>query len=244
MMRAVYIHFLLFSCMVTSRCSALSDEQLFRNGNEQYAQGDYAVALTAYEAMQKKGPAAWYNMGNAAYRCGQYAHACLYWLRAEKGALPAQQILINHNMMVLRKKLDERQTYTYRDRFKSVCDCAVRVIPLLALQVLFLSVWWLLCIIAQMRRRRGVLIIMIMMLLINGLVGGMIIMKYFQLTCRRGIVMQSAATLFAGPQNHYHSIGQALQASECIILESRVSWHKVCNDRHIGWVSADDIMVV
>ena len=58
---------------------------LWERGNQSYIDGDYAAAVTAYQAIENRGYSSsrlYYNMGNAYYKQGQIGRAILYYNRA------------------------------------------------------------------------------------------------------------------------------------------------------------------
>ena len=58
---------------------------LWERGNQAYIDGDYAAAVTAYQAIENRGYSSarlCYNMGNAYYKQGQIGRAILYYNRA------------------------------------------------------------------------------------------------------------------------------------------------------------------
>ena len=58
---------------------------LWEKGNQAYIDGDYAAAVTAYQAIENRGYSSsrlYYNMGNAYYKQGQIGRAILYYNRA------------------------------------------------------------------------------------------------------------------------------------------------------------------
>jgi hypothetical protein len=60
-------------------------QDLFKQGNDAYAAGKFADAITAYESGQKQGLRSWalsYNLGNAYYRSGQTGKAIVNYDRA------------------------------------------------------------------------------------------------------------------------------------------------------------------
>lgn len=62
-------------------------DQLFRQGSQAYAKGDYATAITKWQSILDDGQesgALLYNMGNAYYRQEDYAHAVLFYERAHR----------------------------------------------------------------------------------------------------------------------------------------------------------------
>ena len=63
------------------------DEALWENGTSAYAEGNWEGAIEAWSAIDAEGmeaPELYYNLGNAWFKAGDYAHAILYYERALK----------------------------------------------------------------------------------------------------------------------------------------------------------------
>lgn len=78
---------------------ALTPSQMWEQANAAYNNGDYASAMTQYEAIQAEGlhsAALYYNMANAYFKMDELAEAILYYNRALRLA-PADED-IRHNL--------------------------------------------------------------------------------------------------------------------------------------------------
>lgn len=74
-----------FCCLLCRTCIAESPQDLFKKGNAAYAQGQFADAITSYEAARQSGLNHWvldYNLGNAYYKSGQLGQAIVNYFRA------------------------------------------------------------------------------------------------------------------------------------------------------------------
>jgi hypothetical protein len=72
----------------------------------------------------------------------------------------------------------------------------------------------------------------------------MLTMKYFLLTRQRGIVMQLSVPVFAGPHEQYHTVGDMHKAEIFVVHDQRAAWYKISCKKCIGWVQADQVMII
>lgn len=81
--------------------------QHFDEGNQRYAQGDYAGAIAAYEQALESGHtsgALYANMGNAYYRLDELGQAIRYYEKARR-LIPENPELL-HNLTIVRSRID------------------------------------------------------------------------------------------------------------------------------------------
>jgi tetratricopeptide (TPR) repeat protein len=75
-----------------------AQEEVFAQGNQLYLQGDFAGAVTAYEALIEAGftsAALHYNLGNAYFKTGDLGRSILSWERARALAPSDADVLAN-----------------------------------------------------------------------------------------------------------------------------------------------------
>ena len=84
--------------------AAPTPQELFAAGNEAYQAKDYATAARHYQSVIDQGYTSstlLYNLGNALYRQGDYAHAILYFERAR--TITSKNILLQR----MKKSVEE-----------------------------------------------------------------------------------------------------------------------------------------
>lgn len=82
-MKKTFIYILFV--MLASTLSAATPEQLMEQGNKAYESKNYQEAINTYQDILHQGYAShqlYYNLGNAHFRMGDYAHAILFYERA------------------------------------------------------------------------------------------------------------------------------------------------------------------
>jgi tetratricopeptide (TPR) repeat protein len=227
-------------------------QEVFLRANKLYKEGAYENALEAYNSIQDKGAAVWYNSGNCLYKLGNYIDALVAFKRALLNASYKQRTVIKHNI---------EQTLLALNVSSKVVDSRFRVLQvvidftkwltamtsLLFLQLLFLfllyatffCVWYL-----QRSQTKSRIII--------GILGTMttcsaiaLIVKYDDTLFTHGIVTHNQASIFVGPDKKYHMVATVGLADELIILEKSTDWYKVKKgrllekDHLLGWIPAE-----
>lgn len=217
-----------------------TDQQLFVRGNRCYAEKKYVEALAHYEAIQAKGPAVFFNMGNS-YCCkGDYSQALMYWQRAERGASYKEFLSIAHNKELILKKMgkavsDNVFTAINKHVMAMVCPHSLYV-----LQVIILLVWYIFVIVYFRAKRRlyKQMFFIVVLFLSYG-----VLIKYTSSSVARGIVIKQAP-IFVGPNKNFHTITSLACADGVEIKEKKEGWYKIRYTDAIGWVEADAIEVI
>jgi len=219
---------------------AVGDEELFLRGNKQYLEGNFEQATESYRMIKRKGQAVWYNLGNCAYRCGDYPNARICWLRAEQASPERWHASVAHNIAALDAAVGRSSTpSTWFDALTAV-TCYV---PLLVMQVLFLLFW---CGLLGMvltggwNIRRGSFVTLCALSLVFGI---LIAVRYTTMWRIRAVTRENTA-IFAGPDRHYHAVGTIDRAQEMVVHKDRGDWYKVKAGILVGWVPARDVVVV
>ena len=96
-------------------------ENLWKQGNEAYAQGDFEEAVTLYEALVSQGESAWgqYNLGNAYFRTGQLGKAVLAYKRAEARLPRSKEVKENLAQALKAADVEEATQVTVPMAFRS-----------------------------------------------------------------------------------------------------------------------------
>lgn len=216
-------------------------QEQFLKAHLLYDKQDYAAALQAYDAIDDKDSAVWYDMGNCAYHLTQYDNALLYWRKAERGAPAALQKHIAYNI---------KQAAQY------VSDVAIKhphsiahntwmryVMPhsLLFWQIIFLTLFAV-CMLMfgyYFFAARGLLMSVLVLLLFFA---GIALYTRRHFFVQRYAVVMQTADIFVGPHKKYHTITQVPAGSEVTIIEWRDDgWHKVRYHKVVGWMFADTL---
>lgn len=97
-MKSSKLYILLICILFSIRVSASDYTATFTNANTAYSKKDYAKAIELYESIVSENiqaPQLFFNLGNAYYQTGDFAHAILNYERAKKLKPDDEDILIN-----------------------------------------------------------------------------------------------------------------------------------------------------
>ena len=98
-MKSSRLYSLLLICIFFSvRLNANDYAETFANANNAYSKKEYTKAIELYESIiadKQQAPQLFYNLGNAYFQTGDFAHAILNYERAKKISPDDEDILIN-----------------------------------------------------------------------------------------------------------------------------------------------------
>lgn len=225
--------------ILCARALHADDRALFSHAQKLYHQKQYNEALDAYNSMEKKDAATWFNMGNCAYLLAQYGNARLFWRRAER--LGTSWQLLNESAQHLRM-LDAQEDTDNPESWIAFMHRVMKLVPVLPLQIGFILLWILLFLalagIGRFRAMRGIFSLGVMVLAI------MVIIRYTATSREQGVVIEKEAILFAGPDDSFHAIATLNNAQEVCINDIKDHWCKVVCERNVGWVKRESIAIV
>lgn len=242
--RKKYIVTLLVFILTPVIMVAGNDEELFLRGNKNYEQKDYDGAFRSYDMMSKKGRAVLYNMGNCCFYKGDYAHALVYWSRAEVGATPQEYNLIarnkEHVFTMLGKQGDQSLWST---AIKFLCG-ALPYVSLFFLQLFFLMCWYLLVFSARKKSMKVKKIVLSCISIVMAISGALLSVHYTEQQTHSGIVIKKEAQLFVGPDKGLHALIPVTYANAVAVKEMREGWYKIRYADMIGWVESDVVQII
>jgi uncharacterized protein YgiM (DUF1202 family) len=236
---AVVLSLFLFS---ESQCK---DQESFLQANKAYEQKEYQQAFDLYASMANKGVSAWYNMGNSAYKLGNYAQAMACWHCAQRGATAAEIDSINANVEVVQQKMGIEKTTNSNSKLFNFINKTLSLFSLLFLQLLFLLSWFLLFYFIK-KNNHGTkyrTLMLVLLLTFNVFFIFALILKHNDLQ-HKGVVMKENTSLFAGPNEQFHVLGTLPIASKVAIVESQNKWCKIKHSQGCGWILSDSIAVL
>jgi hypothetical protein len=215
-------------------------QEPFLLGNKAYEKTEFDQALHHYQAIKKKGPAVWYNMGNCYFHTNDFVRAIICWQRSLHGATAA-----------LYKDAQCNCAYTYQQLkmaiepafFDKIVNQAY-AIPTLLIQILFLLSWFFLWFV--MTRRSKVLSVQIMIgitILCIVYLGYITWHRYQQQWQEYGIVTHETP-LYAGPHVHYDTLATVEKAQKLLLIQKRPEWYKVAKDNDVGWIPSNTLEII
>lgn len=244
---------LLWLMFISIPIVAASDSILFQEANRLYTQNNYEQAVQEYQKITAKNSTIWYNIGNSYYKMGDLIRALAFWKRAYQGAPAHERMHINNNIAYVEKKLGIIKP---SKTLLSHVEYVVAMIPIAALQVVMLLVWYLFFAMLlfptahsglqarnkwDQKKRYGILGTL---LFFNLLFIGLLMIKYSTIERQQAIVLQDAVTLVAGPHAHYQTVGTVKQLDQVIVREIKDQWCKVYHNDLIGWMPIDKLMIL
>ncbi len=230
-MKLILVFFILITAY--SSCNATAQE-LFLQANNAYKKGNFSQALDAFNAIDNKGAAVWYNMGNAYYHLNRYVDALIAWKRALKYDGFHLIDAINANSDCAYDKLEIKQSYGYLDWVTKEINRR----SLFFWQFIFLcSLYGFLLVLYGVKNKKW--LIFICLLVINSTGIGLIV-RWQERNCQTGIVI-SDTFLVAGNDEQFSKIGALKPGQEVIIKEKNQSWCKVAVDNQIGWILNNNV---
>lgn len=113
-----YLVLLLFALFVDANVNLYGDtaDELFNNGNENYSNGEYELAIENYQTVLDNGYESFelfYNMGNAYFRLNKVGKSILYYEKARKINPDDDDLIQNLNIAKLRTidKIEEIDSF-------------------------------------------------------------------------------------------------------------------------------------
>jgi hypothetical protein len=212
-------------------------EELFLQAGHLYNTGKFQEAQGLYQKIEPKNTAILYNLGNCAYKNNNSVQAYIFWKKALRTASASLYNAIVHNIAACEQLAQKEKGFVLP---LSSIYRIVRNLPLGLLQALFLMMWYGLVLIGSILRHKWPLFYG--MLIVVTITSGVVIMvKYAVDTKSYGLVCKETVPVYAGPNEHFHILGN-LDCLDMVSLEQRSDgWYKVAHEGSMGWVCAEAI---
>lgn len=222
---------------------------VFAQANQLYKDGQYEKACKLYEQIPNKGGFLNYNLGNCAYKKGNFGYALLYWRRAERNwGLFGREELLKNIELVKQKMLsqtaeDSKESSVFHaliNGFQSAKETflsVIRSVPIINLQIVVLIIWVILFASIRSLYRRGRKSIIAIIFVLLALFASMLAIKYNTEIHEYGVIISQKAELLSGPGSSYAHLGHLLEAQEAVILQESGDFYKIRILNNIGWVA-------
>lgn len=207
------------------------DTQQFDKANALYTQGAPEKALLEYKKISHKTGAVWFNMANAAYAQQDYAHALLYWLRAQKYG---DAFLYKESHAHMQKLGIGSPENSIKERMSYFGILILKKIPVIIWQLLFLLVWYLFCW-CRMKKyccsaaKTGLFALLLLLLFVPIMIG-------YYTDYDRVVILAETADLYNGPNVALYKIGSVQKGESAKLLDTKKQWYKIAHADKIGWV--------
>lgn len=234
----VWVNFIIFY-----QSKAL-EQETFLQANKAYEHTEFQKAHDLYNSIKNKGVATWYNMGNCAYKLGNYNQALVYWNCAKLRAQSIEVNAIDKNIDIVEDKIELKKTQSYMDKLLAWMIHRVNSVSLLVLQLFFLISWFLLFFfIKRYNHGKNYRLLIGILLLINIVLSLALLQKHSQLQLT-GMIMKDKTLLFAGPHQQFHILNTLPIASKARIIEQQEQWCKIKHACGYGWILSDSIAII
>lgn len=245
MLHTIILHFILLTSFIHLQ------ENVAREADEAYRQGDYATAIEQYEAVLAKGCTSadlHYNLGNAYYRDGQMGRAILNYERA---------LRLKPTMGDARENLALAESHT-TDRVTPLPKLfLVRWIDTLCTRLLP-SFWRIVCLVllalmcaavvcvrmgsTRSLRKACLLVGVVSLLLLLAAVALLIRSTVHFNAHREAIVMSDAITIKSSPEAQSTDKLVLHEGTRLIVSDSIADWYKITiADGTSGWCHSNEI---
>lgn len=231
-------------------CSGLDaqDGDRFERAGQEYNQMRYQDAYNLYQEVSSPTPIVYFNMGNCAFKLGQYGRALWHWRQAEERWGFSNREDLRENLELVHEKLGhETDKKTLVPSRRGLVGAVLRVasaIPLIVVQLQFLFFWTLLFVfVRRLLKRKQRLFVMLLCVgvFING---GLLIYRQVRALYVRAIVIDNKALVYTGPSTTYQQVGKLIEGCEVLIDRQRQDFYKIRAHDQIGWVERKSLGVI
>lgn len=244
MMLKINFKLLFYLCFLHNIFIVANLQESFLQANQAYLQGNFALAQDLYKTISDTqeiaGPVVMYNLGNCYFQQKMYLLAINAWLYAYKFGDRATALYSYTNIVVAQTNLAIQATMTYG--FNDFVNNLFFREYFLSWQLFF----WLLIIgifVARIKWLIGRKLIWSLIILVQLSMMGLAILcaKVDKLSYA---VVQNSATLFAGPADSYHIIGNVQSGHVFKVVSSTADWCLVQERGLHGWLAKKELHIV
>ena len=229
-----------------------AEDRIFREANEAYAAGRYAVARTRYEQLVATGTRderLYYNLGNTYFKLGALGRAIWAYEKALRIAPDLSPARYNLEIArdIVAKRVKDKVVGTQRPRFT---DRVVSAFSVTSATVLFFATYWLAfgLLLAVLLLRRGVLratgiAVTVLAFVSAGVLGWIYSERVDREThVREGIALEDTVQVRQGPRAIATKAFE-IHAGLKVRLQAREDrWWKIRLPNGLeGWVRADQV---
>jgi len=231
-----------------------STEELFRQGNDAYAKGDFADSEKAYRAILAQGirnSRVYYNLGNSCFRRDKIGDAILFYeksLRLDPGD-PDTRENLRFATLRIRDRIPPDETpflialFTRARDFLQLEEVTRLFLATYLLSMGTLSAWILL-------RRRGPALFLawagsLLLLLAVGAGGWTVLRAHSRDAKDEAIVLAAKLDVYSGPGSENTLLASVHEGTKVRIHASRGGWAQVTlPDGRSGWLQGEALGVI
>ncbi len=229
---------------VSTVSTVSAQNSLFKEGNKQYEQKEYAKAIESYKQILNnniESAAIYFNLGNAYFKNGDLGHAILYYMKAKR--LAPDDSSIRHNL-------------EFAQRFSSVQMEGVELNPVtsflaslvdsyklsfLAWMTSFVFILFMLCLILRYGMGYNLSIVrvgIVVTLLLLMVTGGFTTFKYrYEYLTKRAVIIAENSTVYTGASEQSDVELEAAPGLIVEILSESSDFYNVLfENKRRGWI--------
>lgn len=237
---------LLLTVFASTIVAKQNNREVFLQANNLYKQGDFKSAYKFYKKISNPGAQVNYNLGNCAYKLGDFGYSMLYWKRAEKdwGFFSRSELIQNIDLLkqkISGKRIIKNKLFEFFRFYKNYSLSLLRSAPLFAVQILFL-IFWIICFfyIRFLFKRKKKFLITILFIFM-AILGGLFVLRYSLDFKHYGITISKEAKVLSGPGDSFQMLDVLPQTTQVRIQRISDDYYKIKFQRLIGWVSQKDV---
>ncbi|MFA6263339.1 MAG: SH3 domain-containing protein [Candidatus Babeliales bacterium] len=222
---------------------------LFVKANEFYRNGAIKHAYELYQKITPQTPAVHFNLGNCAYRMGNFGMAFVHWRRAEWNWGFHDRESLQHNITLVQEKLrgvptaDEEQPFltmlraSTRSLYHRTLSYA-KSLPILYAQLIFLFLWLICCVGYAYRNTTKIIrYVWCGSIVVFIAFGCLVATKMVAASRQQLIIIKTPANLTSGPQKSgFAALGQLKEGQEADILGESGDFYKIHINSTTGWI--------
>lgn len=247
--KIMLLFFVLHTHVLQAHNEPKNSTQSFLYANELYKKGDFSEALKQYNHITYKSPHVFYNMGNCAYQLNKFGLALLYWRKAEInwGLFGRDEVL--HNIELVKAKLFADKNTVKKESLPlrvgsyifSHFTSFIKGLPLLLFQIAVLLMWLILLLYIRSLHRKNLRLLLMSLIFMQLTTTSMLLVKYYVIHKRYGVVITKQALLRAGPGETYKNLGELSQGDEVVIQKTSDNFYKITTNGITAWVSEKEV---
>jgi tetratricopeptide (TPR) repeat protein len=237
---------ILFALVCTGKLLAADTSTDFAAANKLYAEGKFAEAATAYDAILKTGaqsPALYFNAGNAEFKAGHLGKAIAAYRQAE--LLAPRDAELRANLAFVRNQV---QGATLRESSWQKWVSTLTLNEGTILTALFFWALFALLAVRQLKpplapKLRTATRFAVGLTIFSGAILGLQAANHF--TASVAVVTVAEATARSGPFDDAQSVFTARDGAELKVLQRHDDWVQVANNAgKIGWLNQKQAAVL
>lgn len=217
-------------------------EEKYLKASALYQAGDYLKALSAYESLDPKGPAVWYNIGNCYFSLEKFPESIVAWRRAQKNVSWADYKTLEHYIKGAYTALAKEYSIGCIATLKAFFSWLILRISLFIWQIFFLICWFLSLWLLPSSVAQKKYLLSASLFLITATAASICYMHYYKQKYPYGLVTKKSISVYAGPGQDYAPLTTAQTLDMMHIYTERNGWLKVYGRQFgHGWVRQEDL---